>query len=123
MSLNGQAGCLVRIDSQRENTVLIEALAAHLTVEQLENRCLMTARAFPSYGWAPRILHWKAWTWSNNGDQFWEGDFNGTPKNGLYSNWGVQPDSASGAEDGAAIGLGDWPEPFYDLGAVGVERS
>ena len=58
-------------------------------------------------------------TWSNNGDQFWEGDFNGTPKNGLYSNWGVQPDSASGAEDGAAIGLGDWPEPFYDLGAVG----
>ena len=36
MSLNGQAGYLVRIDSQRENTALIEALAAHLTTEQLE---------------------------------------------------------------------------------------
>ena len=120
MSLNGQAGYLVRIDSQRENTALIEALAAHLTTAQLEASVPDDGSGVP-FVWlgASDIAQEGIWTWSNNGDQFWEGDFNGTPKNGLYSNWGVQPDSASGAEDGAAIGLGDWPEPFYDLGAMG----
>ena len=40
-----------------------------------------------------------------------------TPKNGLYSNPRATT-ARSGAEDGAAIGLSDWPEPFYDLGAM-----
>ena len=36
-----------------------------------------------------------------------------------FTNWGVQPDSATGAEDGLAMGLADWPAPFYDLGSSG----
>ena len=120
MSLNGEAGYLVRIDSQEENRALIEALAAHLTDEQLKASVPDDGSDIP-FVWlgGSDIAREGVWTWSNNGDQFWEGDFNGTSKNGLYSNWGVQPDSASGAEDGAAMGLGDWPEPFYDLGAMG----
>ncbi len=120
MSLNGGAGYLVRIDSQEENRALIEALAAHLTDEQLKASVPDDGSDVP-FVWlgGSDIAREGVWTWSNNGDQFWEGDFNGTSKNGLYSNWGVQPDSASGAEDGAAMGLGDWPEPFYDLGAMG----
>ena len=120
MSLNGGAGYLVRIDSQEENRALIEALAAHLTDEQLKASVPDDGSDIP-FVWlgGSDIAREGVWTWSNNGDQFWEGDFNGTSKNGLYSNWGVQPDSASGAEDGAAMGLGDWPEPFYDLGAMG----
>ncbi len=120
MSLNGGAGYLVRIDSEEENRALIEALAAHLTDEQLKASVPDDGSDVP-FVWlgGSDIAREGVWTWSNNGDQFWEGDFNGTAKNGLYSNWGVQPDSASGAEDGAAMGLGDWPEPFYDLGAMG----
>ncbi len=120
MSLNGEAGYLVRIDSQEENRALIEALAAHLTDEQLKASVPDDGSDIP-FVWlgGSDIGREGVWTWSNNGDQFWEGDFNGTAKNGLYSNWGVQPDSASGDEDGAAMGLGDWPEPFYDLGAMG----
>lgn len=120
MSLNGQAGYLARVDSQRENTALLEALATHVTSEQLEGSVPDDGSGVP-FAWlgGSDIAREGAWTWSNNSDQFWEGDFNGTPKNGLYSNWGVQPDSASGAEDGLAMGLGDWPEPFYDLGASG----
>ena len=120
MSLNGQAGYLARVDSQRENTALLEALATHLTSEQLEASVPDDGSEVP-FVWlgGSDIAQEGTWIWSDNGDQFWEGDFNGAPKNGLYSNWGVQPDSASGAEDGLAMGLGDWPEPFYDLGAFG----
>lgn len=120
MSLNGQAGYLARVDSHRENTALLEALATHMTSEQLEASVPNDGSEVP-FVWlgGSDIAQEGAWTWSNNGDQFWQGDFNGAPKNGLYSNWGVQPDSANGAEDGLAMGLGDWPEPFYDLGALG----
>ncbi|GIR90420.1 MAG: hypothetical protein CM15mP89_4250 [Gammaproteobacteria bacterium] len=52
------------------------------------------------------------WIWSNNGDQFWSGDFNGSGVADRYTNWGVQPDSATGEEDALAMGLRDWPEPF-----------
>ena len=120
MSLNGQSGYLARVDSQRENTALLEALATHLTSEELE-ASIPDDGSEVSFVWlgGSDIAQEGVWTWSNNGDQFWQGDFNGAPKNGLYSNWGVQPDSASGAEDGLAMGLGDWPEPFFDLGALG----
>ena len=57
--------------------------------------------------------------WSNNGDQFWSGDFNGSGVDDRYTNWGIQPDSATGAEDGLGMGLGDWPAQFYDLGSKG----
>ena len=59
------------------------------------------------------------WTWTNNGDLFWQGDFNGAPVNGRYTNWGIQPDNAGGAENALAMSLAGWPEPFYDLGAIG----
>jgi hypothetical protein len=38
---------------------------------------------------------------------------------GLFTNWGVQPDNATGNEDALAMGLADWPEPFFDLGTTG----
>lgn len=120
MSLNGQAGYLARVDSQRENMALLEALATHVTSEELEASIPDDGSEVP-FVWlgGSDIAQEGVWTWSNNGDQFWQGDFNGAPKNGLYSNWGVQPDSGSGAEDGLAMGLADWPEPFYDLGDLG----
>ena len=39
--------------------------------------------------------------------------------NGRYTNWGIQPDNAGGAENALAMSLAGWPEPFYDLGEIG----
>ena len=120
MSLAGQQGYLARVNSSRENAAILEAVMAHLTEEQLAVSLAEDGSETPFIwlGGSDKAQEGR-WVWSDNGDQFWEGDFNGKPVGGLYTNWGVQPDSASGDEDALAMGLGDWPEPFYDLGAAG----
>ena len=42
--------------------------------------------------------------WTNNGDLFWQGDYNGSPSGGRYTNWGIQPDNAGGAENASSDG-------------------
>ena len=120
MQLAGHAGYLARIDSERENSAVFEAVSSHLTKSQLA-RTLADDGSDAPFIWlgGSDAEREGEWVWSNNGDPFWSGDFNGSPISGRYTNWGVQPDSATGAEDGLAMGLDDWPEPFYDLGAAG----
>ena len=120
MQLAGQPGYLARIDSESENAAILDAVIAHLTEDQLASSLAEDGSETPFIwlGGSDKDEEGR-WVWSDNGDQFWEGDFNGTAVGGLFSNWGVQPDSASGDEDALAMGLGDWPEPFYDLGAAG----
>ena len=120
MSLGGTKGYLARIDSGAENSAIVATVSAHLSAAQL-------AKTIPNDG-SDAAFVWLGgsdaasegqWIWSNNGDRFWQGDFNGSPIAGRYNNWGVQPDNAGGAENALAIGLADWPEPFYDLGETG----
>jgi hypothetical protein len=120
MQLAGHTGYLVRIDSDRENRAVLEAVSSHLTKSQLA-RTLADDGSNAPFIWlgGSDAEREGEWVWSNNGDPFWSGDFNGSPISGRYTNWGVQPDSASGSEDGLAMGLNDWPEPFYDLGSSG----
>jgi hypothetical protein len=120
MQLAGHSGYLARIDSDRENLAVFEAVLSHLTKSQLK-RTLADDGSDAPFIWLGGSDSEREgeWVWSNNGDPFWSGDFNGSPISGRYTNWGVQPDSASGSEDGLAMGLNDWPEPFYDLGAAG----
>lgn len=120
MQLADQRGYLARVNSARENTAILEALVDHLTEAQLAATLAEDGSETPFVwlGGSDKAAEGQ-WVWSNNGDQFWQGDFNGTPVGGLFTNWGVQPDSATGDEDALAMGLGDWPEPFYDLGAAG----
>ena len=120
MSLAGKQGYLARVNSARENAAILDAVMAHLTKEQLAASLAEDGSETP-FIWlgGSDSAREGQWVWSDNGDQFWEGDFNGKPVGGLYTNWGVQPDSGSGDEDALAMGLGDWPEPFYDLGAAG----
>jgi hypothetical protein len=120
MQLAGQQGYLARVNSARENTVILEAVMAHLTEAQLTKTLAEDGSDTPFIwlGGSDEALEGQ-WVWADNGDQFWEGDFNGNPVGGLFTNWGVQPDSATGSEDALAMSLGDWPEPFYDLGAAG----
>ena len=120
MTLGGNIGYLARIDSASENQAILTAVSAHLSPAQL-------AETIPNDG-SDAAFVWLGgsdqdkegqWVWTNNGDPFWQGDFNGAAVGGRYTNWGVQPDNAGGTEDALAMGLADWPEPFYDLGDTG----
>ena len=120
MTLAGDPGYLARIDSAAENQAILEAVSTHLSPAQLANSVPNdgSEAAFVWLGGSDAEREGQ-WTWTNNGDPFWQGDFNGSPVGGRYTNWGIQPENAGGAENALAMGLADWPEPFYDLGATG----
>ena len=120
MSLGGKPGYLARIDSAAENDAVLNAVLGRLSEEQLKSSVPGddSGAAFIWLGGTDQESEGQ-WVWSNNGDQFWSGDFNGSPVAGRYNNWGVQPDNVFGSEDSLAMGLADWPDPFYDLGASG----
>jgi len=120
MQLGGHPGYLARVNSASENTAILEAVMAHVTEEQLAASLVDDGSDAPFIwlGGSDNSVEGR-WVWSDNGDQFWEGDFNGNPVGGLFTNWGVQPDNATGNEDALAMGLADWPEPFFDLGTTG----
>lgn len=120
MRVGEHQGYLARVDSARENQAILEALSAHLSEKQLASTLANDGSEAP-FAWlgGSDSASEGQWVWENNGDVFWSGDFNGGPVGGRYNNWGIQPDSGSGNEDALAIGLTDWPEPFYDLGSAG----
>ncbi|MDA7595381.1 Ig-like domain-containing protein [Luminiphilus sp.] len=120
MSLGEEAGYLARIDSAAENKAIVSALSTHLSPAQLANTIPndVSEAPFIWLGGSDEDQEGQ-WLWSNNGDPFWRGNFNGKPVAGRYTNWGVQPDNAGGAENALAMGLANWPAPFYDLGITG----
>jgi len=120
MTLGGHSGYLARIDSAAENRAIFDIVSGRLSSEQRDATTPNdgSGTAFIWLGGSDAASEGD-WRWLNNGDPFWLGDFNGSSVGGRYHNWGVQPDDATGNEDALAMGLGDWPEPFYDLGAAG----
>ena len=120
MTLGGHSGYLARIDSAAENRAIFDIVSGRLSSKQRDATTPNdgSGTAFIWLGGSDAASEGD-WRWLNNGDPFWLGDFNGSSVGGRYHNWGVQPDDATGNEDALAMGLGDWPEPFYDLGAAG----
>ena len=120
MTLGGHSGYLARIDSAAENRAIFDIVSGRLSSEQRDATTPNdgSGTAFIWLGGSDAASEGD-WRWLNNGDPFWLGDFNGSSVGGRYHNWGVQPDDATGNEDALAMGLGDWPDPFYDLGAAG----
>jgi len=120
MTLGGHSGYLARIDSAAENRAIFDIVSGRLSSKQRDATTPNdgSGTAFIWLGGSDAASEGD-WRWLNNGDPFWLGDFNGSSVGGRYHNWGVQPDDATGSEDALAMGLGDWPEPFYDLGSAG----
>jgi len=120
MTLGGQPGYLARIDSEAENRAIFEVVSGRLSSDQLKSTVPDdgSGEAFIWLGASDAEVEGQ-WHWSNNGEAFWSGDFNGSSVGGLYTNWGIQPDDADGREDALGMALADWPEPFYDLGEAG----
>ena len=120
MTLAGEPGYLARIDSADENDLILATMSARLSPAQLANT-IPDDGSEASFVWLGGSDEQREgrWVWTNNGDPFWQGDFNGQAIGGRYTNWGIQPDNAGGNENALAMGLAAWPEPFYDLGATG----
>lgn len=119
LRLNGESGYLVTIDSADENAAILSAIEAELGIESLDQTRASDGgdAAFVWIG-ANDIQAEGVWLWDKSGEQFWAGDFNGAPVNGLYANWGVEPDNF-GDQDAAGLGLEAWPADFGDLGIAG----
>ena len=119
MTLGNETGYLAQIESAGENDAIVNALISHLTEEKLDETIAEDGSNAPFIWLGASDEVEGRWRWSTSGEQFWAGDFNGDAVSGRYTNWGVQPDDAGNSEDGLAIGLADWPDPFYDLGDTG----
>jgi len=106
--MEGQPGHLARIDSDEENEEVFRQL-----IENLEpvdyGRTLAPDGGMASYVWigASDLQAEGVWTWSDSGDQFWQGALTGSPVGGLYNNWGDEPDNFRN-QDAAGIALTDW---------------
>lgn len=53
------------------------------------------------------------WVWNGNYDtsyvQFWQGKANGNPVNGLFNNWGNEPDDYGNGQDALGLAFTNWP--------------
>ena len=99
-------GYLAEINSEEEQIAIFIALAmqAGITFDETNNQ----------FGYAAIWLGGNdlgtegVWVWNGNNDeteqQFWEGGVNGSVVNGLYNNWGNEPDN-NGDQDVLCIGL------------------
>lgn len=107
-----RGGFLAEINSEAEQNAVFQALGT----AAIDNSATVSADGGnASYVWlgANDISEEGSWSWDGDNDgvgtSFWEGDTNGTPVDGNYNNWGMEPDNAGSGQDGLAMGLTSWP--------------
>jgi hypothetical protein len=108
-AIDGEAGNLARIDSEEENDEIFSQLSNNIDPSDFGNTSAPDGGG-ASYVWigANDIQTEGEWIWVDNGAQFWQGDNTGSAVDGLYNNWGDEPDDFNG-QDAAGIALNDWP--------------
>jgi len=108
-TINGEPGYLARIDSEEENDEIFGQLSNNIDPSEFENTEAPDGGG-ASYVWtgANDIQTEGEWIWEDNGAQFWQGDNTGSAVDGLYNNWGDEPDDFEG-QDAAGIAISDWP--------------
>ena len=121
-----RGGILAEINSQEEQDAIYNELANNADIDVLNTVSPDGGNA--SYVWigANDLALEGQWIWDGdndtNGDNFWQGGSvanGGTPINGLYSNWGNEPDNSGNAQDAAGIAITQWPVTSGSLGSAG----
>lgn len=106
-----RGGTLARVDTEEENTALFESIAIY---DVVPSETVAPDGGGGSYIWLGGTdrAEESTWIWDVNdddtGDQFWEGDADGTPIGGLYNNWGDEPDDFGG-QDAIGMSVNGWP--------------
>ena len=106
-----RGGFLSHIDSQEEQ----DSVFYHLNNSDIDvTNTIAPDGGGASYVWigGNDLITEGDWIWDGNndgtGEQFWEGDWNGNPVNGLYNNWGGEPDNWN-IQNGLGLALTSWP--------------
>lgn len=117
-----RGGYLAEVNSSGENNAIFGAatLRASLNLE----RTKASDGGNASYIWigGNDITVEGKWVWDGNDDstsiQFWEGGVSGEAIDGLYNNWGNEPDNFDGSQNGLGLALTEWPEGSGALGSA-----
>jgi|GEM_PF-5996763 len=106
-----RGGILAEINSQIEQ----DSIFYFLNNAEIDiTKTISTDGGGASYVWigATDLNLEGKWMWDGNydgiGKQFWEGTKTGTSVNGLYNNWGNEPDDF-GNQDATGLALTNWP--------------
>lgn len=114
-------GYLARIDDNLENNAIYEEIMAVSSIDLTKTVSYDGGSA--SYVWigGNDIAVEGTWIWdgtnSGSGDQFWEGDINGSAVGGLFAYWGNEPDNYTN-QDALAFALTQWPVNTGSLGSA-----
>ena len=108
---NERGGILTEINSQEEQDTIFYFLQ---NCEIDISKTISTGGGGASYVWigGTDIKEEGKWFWDGNfdgiGKQFWEGTKTGNSVNGLFSNWGNEPDNV-GNQDATGLAISNWP--------------
>ena len=106
-----RGGFLAEINDQTEQEAIFDAL---MSASIDNSNTVAPDGGDGSYVWigGNDLGREGTWIWDGNNDndgiQFWMGDANGTAVDGLYNNWGNEPDDFQG-QDGLGLALTNWP--------------
>ncbi len=106
-----RGGILAEIDSPQEQTNVFDAINEAGIVADNTISSDGGGAAYIWIGGNDATTEGK-WVWDGDNDgvseQFWEGTATGSPVNGLFNNWGMEPDN-SGNQDGLGLAFTNWP--------------
>ena len=110
-----RGGYLAEINDKNENKAIFDELVDNASITLSLTKSGDGGGA--SYVWigGNDIETEGTWVWNGNNDeansQFWLGDYSGTSVDGLYSNWGDEPDNwgTGDGQDALGFALTDWP--------------
>ncbi len=117
-----RGGFLAEINDADENAALFNELTNNASITNSNTTAADGGGA--SYVWigGNDIATESAWIWDGNNDgataRFWQGAADGNPVDGLYNNWGNEPDDFGEGQDALGLALTEWPLGSGALGSA-----